>query len=81
MGLPSGKNRFFIYDLQKDSIVHFAVVAHGNCRSGFLKDPLFSNVPAVRLENIKLDMRMKDNSAKLLSCMGWIAAIQMHLKE
>ena len=45
MGLPSGKNRFFIYDLQKDSIVHSGVVAHGNCRSGFLKDPLISNVP------------------------------------
>ena len=45
MSLPSGKNRFFIYDLQKDSIIHSGLVAHGNCRSGFLENPVFSNVP------------------------------------
>jgi len=45
MGLPSGKNRFFIYDLRKDSVVHSGLVAHGSCRSGFLDDPIFSNVP------------------------------------
>lgn len=45
MSLPSGKNRFFIYDLQQDSIVHAGLVAHGNCRSGFLEHPVFSNVP------------------------------------
>jgi len=45
MSLPSGKKRFFIYDLLNDSIINSGLVAHGNCRSGFLEEPVFSNVP------------------------------------
>ena len=29
MSLPSGKNRFFVYNLKKDSLEHSALVAHG----------------------------------------------------
>lgn len=43
MSLPSGKNRFFVYDLAKDSIVKTSVVAHGSGNSGFSITPKFSN--------------------------------------
>lgn len=31
MSLPSGQNRFFVYDLKKDSVIQKGSVAHGNC--------------------------------------------------
>ena len=34
MSVPSGKNRFFIYDLKKDSVVASALVSHGVCYGG-----------------------------------------------
>lgn len=43
MNLPSGKNRFFVYDLAKDSIVQGGLVAHGHCNTSFLVKPVFSN--------------------------------------
>jgi len=43
MSLPSGRNRFFIYDLKKNSIVHAGLVAHGSCNETFLARPRFSN--------------------------------------
>lgn len=45
MSLPSGRNRFFIYDLQKDSAVQAGLVAHGSCGTAGLAEPRFSNVP------------------------------------
>lgn len=45
MSLPSGKNRFFVYNLQQDSIISSGLVAHGSCNSTFLNDPMFSNTP------------------------------------
>lgn len=45
MRLPSGQKRFFVYDLQADSVCYSGMVAHGNCRSGFLEEAVFSNVP------------------------------------
>ena len=45
MALPSGKKRFFIYDMEKDSILHAGLVAHGSCRTRFLADANFSNTP------------------------------------
>ena len=44
MGLPSGKNRFFVYDLQKDSVLYAGLVAHGCGNSKFAATPGFSNV-------------------------------------
>jgi L,D-transpeptidase catalytic domain len=43
MSLPSGKNRFFIYDLKKNSLIHSGLVAHGSCNETFLSRPRFSN--------------------------------------
>jgi hypothetical protein len=45
MKLPSGKNRFFIYDLIRDSIINAGIVAHGSCNQRFLSEPKFSNQP------------------------------------
>jgi len=45
MGLPSGKARFFIYDLQSDTMIAAGLVAHGSCNARFLEKPVFSNVP------------------------------------
>lgn len=44
MSLPSGQNRFFIYDLRKDSIRDAAPVAHGNCFEYWLEGRRYSNV-------------------------------------
>ena len=43
MSLPSGRNRFFVYDLKKNSIVYSALVSHGSCNETFLARPRFSN--------------------------------------
>jgi hypothetical protein len=45
MKLPSGKNRFFIYDLDKDSVVEKGLVAHGSCNTAFLETAEFSDSP------------------------------------
>ena len=45
MSLPSGRNRFFVYDLEKKSIVSSALVAHGCCNKSFISHPRFSNAP------------------------------------
>jgi hypothetical protein len=45
MHLPSGKNRFFIYDQSKDSIIGSGLVAHGHGNNGFSFTPIFSNRP------------------------------------
>ncbi len=44
MRQPSGKNRFFVYDLKRDSILLAGLVAHGCGASSFCADPVFSNV-------------------------------------
>ena len=45
MSLPGGKNRFFVYDMQKDSVINNGIVAHGSCNDAFLAIPKFSNKP------------------------------------
>lgn len=45
MSLPSGRNRFFVYDLKKNSIILSGLVAHGSCNETFLARPRFSNEP------------------------------------
>lgn len=44
MGLASGANRFFIYDLQRDSIMGKGLVTHGNCFEYWLDGRRYSNV-------------------------------------
>jgi hypothetical protein len=41
----SGQKRFFIYDLQGDSVFHAGLVAHGSCDAGFMEAAQFSNTP------------------------------------
>lgn len=43
MSLPSGRNRFFVYDLKENSIVYSGLVSHGSCNETFLARPRFSN--------------------------------------
>src|SRR5689334_5332792 len=43
--LPSGKNRFFIYDLKNDKVISSGLVAHGSCNTYFLDKVWFSNLP------------------------------------
>jgi hypothetical protein len=43
MSMPSGANRFFVYDLEKNSVVYSGLVAHGSCNENFRTGPKFSN--------------------------------------
>lgn len=43
MSLPSGRNRMFLYDLKKNSVINAGLVAHGSCNETFLARPRFSN--------------------------------------
>ncbi len=43
MSLPSGQNRFFIYDLKNDSVTAASLVAHGNCFEYWLEGRKYSN--------------------------------------
>ena len=45
MSMPSGANRFFVYDLEKNVIAYSALVAHGSCNENFRSRPKFSNAP------------------------------------
>jgi hypothetical protein len=43
MSMPSGRNRFFVYDLSKDSVILSSLVAHGAGKKFFSLLPVFSN--------------------------------------
>lgn len=43
MHLPSGQNRFFVYDLAGDSVLRAGPVAHGNCYEYWLEGRRYSN--------------------------------------
>jgi L,D-transpeptidase catalytic domain len=43
MTLPSGSNRFFIYELNKDTVRTAGLVAHGNCFQYWLEGRKYSN--------------------------------------
>jgi hypothetical protein len=45
MSLPSGQNRFYVYDLRKDSILASGLVTHGNCNREWLEGRKYSNEP------------------------------------
>jgi hypothetical protein len=44
MTLPSGSNRFFIYDLEIDTVSNAGLVAHGNCFQYWLEGRKYNNV-------------------------------------
>jgi hypothetical protein len=41
--IPSGRNRFFVYDLEGNSVAYSGLVAHGCCNETFMSHPKFSN--------------------------------------
>jgi len=43
MSIPSGKKRFFVYDLETNSVVYSGLCAHGSCNKQFLDRAKFSN--------------------------------------
>jgi len=45
MGICSGKNRFFVYDIRKNNVALSGLVAHGNCNTHFQELARFSNAP------------------------------------
>jgi hypothetical protein len=44
MGLPSGQNRFFVYNLRSNLLQTKGLVAHGNCFENWLEGRRYSNV-------------------------------------
>lgn len=44
MSIESGKNRFFLMDLEKDSVMSTALVTHGRCNQNWLSGRKYSNV-------------------------------------
>lgn len=45
MTLPSGQNRFLIYDITKDTIRNSGLVTHGRCNEMWLEGRKYSNTP------------------------------------
>jgi hypothetical protein len=45
MKIRSGSNRFFIYDLKNDSVLHSGVVTHGRCNERWLIGRKYGNEP------------------------------------
>ena len=43
LDIPSGKKRFFIYDLKNDSIINAGLVTHGNCNEYWLEEVKYDN--------------------------------------
>ena len=43
MSLPSGQNRFFVYDLNKDTIQNSGLVTHGRCNEYWLQGRKYGN--------------------------------------
>ena len=43
MSLPSGQNRFFVYDLKKDTLQNSGLVTHGRCNKYWLEGRKFGN--------------------------------------
>ena len=45
MSLPSGQNRFFVYNIEKDSVQNSGLVTHGRCNQLWLYGRKYSNEP------------------------------------
>ncbi len=43
MSIESGRNRFFVYDLLKDSVLHTGLVTHGRCNEDWLTGRRYGN--------------------------------------
>ena len=45
MSLPSGQNRFFVYDLKNDTVLNQGLVTHGRCNENWLEGRKYGNTP------------------------------------
>ena len=45
MSMESGTNRFFVFDLQNDSILNAGLVTHGSCNKDWLTGRQYGNMP------------------------------------
>jgi hypothetical protein len=45
MSIHSGRNRFFVFDLERNKVVLSGLVSHGSCNETFLDQAKFSNAP------------------------------------
>ena len=45
MSIHSGRNRFFVYDLERNMVIMSGLVSHGSCNGIFLDQARFSNAP------------------------------------
>ena len=45
MSIHSGRKRFFVYDLERNTVVMSGLVSHGSCNGVFQDQAKFSNVP------------------------------------
>ena len=55
--LPSGQNRFFVYDLKKDTLQNSGLVTHGRCNQYWLEGRKYGNTVVVAVllwGNIKI---------------------------
>ena len=43
MSLPSGQNRFFVYNLKKDTLYNSGLVTHGRCNQSWLEGRKYGN--------------------------------------
>lgn len=44
MSMPSGENRFFVYDFARDSVLAMGLVTHGRCNQNWLSGRKYGNV-------------------------------------
>jgi len=45
MNIESGRNRFFVFDVKKDSVIMEGLVTHGRCNQSWLNGRKFGNMP------------------------------------
>ena len=45
MNIESGRNRFFVFDVKKDSVIMQGLVTHGRCNQSWLNGRKFGNEP------------------------------------
>lgn len=73
MSIHSGKNRFFVYNMQKDSVELAGLVAHGSGDSKFTPTPTFSNKigsGCTSLGKYKVSYQYKGNFGKAYKLNG-----------
>ncbi len=52
LSIHNGKKRFFVYDMQKDSILQSGLVTHGDCRERYLSNVRYSNQPGSQCSSV-----------------------------